>query len=108
MLQELRYLANRFSARVEEPSEYAGILTTEVGCVDVEAVDMPRSPQLDDTPAAVRRSASVWWNGVRVDKENVPIMAGVMPSGFPSIEERTIRSKLTLHTRCRLPTGDRQ
>lgn len=58
MLQEPRYLANRFSARVGEHSEYAGILTTEVGCVDVEAIDMPRSPQLDDTPVEVRKSVS--------------------------------------------------
>ena len=64
MLQEPHYLANRFSARVEEHSEYAGILTTEVRCVYVEAVDVPRSPQLDDAPAAVRRSASVWWDEV--------------------------------------------
>ena len=49
-LGEPHSLTNRFSARVGERSEYAGILTTEVRCVDVETVDMTRSPQLDDTP----------------------------------------------------------
>ena len=108
MLQEPRYLANRFLARAEERSEYAGILTTEVRCVYVEAIDVPRSPQLDDAPAAVRMSASARWNEVTVDKENVPIMGRVMPSRFPSVEECTFWAKLTLHTRCRLPTGDRE